>query len=83
MEGRKHLGKRADQAVACERGSLAAMCTPATRLLTFLPYRSKRDIREALDNFRAYVSILREWDRKERLETHDSVNRDRRDTAID
>ena len=83
MKGREHLGKRIDQAVAFKRESLVATGTPSAHLLTFLPYRSKRDIDEALDNFRAYVSILREWDQKERLMTHDSVNQNRRESAID
>jgi len=32
-------------------------------------YENGADLREAVKNFRAYLSILREWDRNERLET--------------
>ena len=31
------------------------------------PRESDEDLREAAENFRAYLSILREWDEKEKL----------------
>ena len=31
-----------------------------------LQYESYEDVLEALENFRAYVAILREWDQKQR-----------------
>lgn len=34
-----------------------------------LQRENETDLREALENFRAYLSILREWDQEERLET--------------
>ena len=36
---------------------------------TVLEYENDDDLREAAENFRAYLSILREWDEKEKLGT--------------
>jgi hypothetical protein len=33
-----------------------------------LPYESEGDLREAVENFRAYLEILREWDCRDRLQ---------------
>jgi len=34
--------------------------------LTELPYSARGEIQEAVANFRAYIAILQEWDRKEK-----------------
>ena len=39
-----------------------------------LPYEEEVDIQEALEKFRAYLSILREWDQKERLKADDPTD---------
>jgi hypothetical protein len=48
-----------------------------------LPYESEGDLREAVENFRAYLSILREWGRKERLDIYDLAEQGGQDPAID
>ena len=34
---------------------------------TVLEFENEEDLREAAESFRAYLSILREWDEKEKL----------------
>ena len=34
---------------------------------TVLEFENEEDLREAVENFQAYLSILREWDEKEKL----------------
>jgi len=50
---------------------------------TVLSYENETDLREALENFRAYLSILREWDQQEPLEREDLPGQDVQDSSID
>lgn len=48
-----------------------------------LPYENETDLREALANFRAYLSILREWNQNERLETENPSGQDEQVSVVD
>jgi len=51
--------------------------------LAVLPYDNETDLREALANFRAYLSILREWDQDERLKTENRLGSDGQISVVD
>lgn len=38
-----------------------------------LPYENENDMRETVENFSAYLAILREWDSKERMKRARSI----------
>lgn len=46
-------------------------------------YENSADLREAVENFRAYLAILLEWDRKERLEAEHPLGRKQREPGVD
>ena len=55
-----------DKAVAFQKKLLSSTFAREPDLSAFLRYANECDRREALANFRAYLSILREWDQKGR-----------------
>ena len=50
---------------------------------SILSHENGADSREAVANFRAYLSILREWDRKECLETGNALGSDAKTASVD
>ena len=76
MSMRSCWDEAGDQEATFRKKLLSAECVPEGALATALPYAREMDLRETLENFRAYLSILREWDQKERLEASNSASRD-------
>ena len=50
---------------------------------TVFSYENETDLHEGVENFRAYLSILREWDQNERLDTENSSGQDGQVSVVD
>jgi hypothetical protein len=72
-----------DQEATFRKKLLSAECVPEGALATALPYANETDLRETLENFRAYLSILRKWDQNERLDTENSSGQDGQVSVVD
>lgn len=58
--------KQAEKADEFREDLLGSTVDPDDTHSEVLPYETKEDLREAVENFRTYLMILNEWDQKDR-----------------